>query len=400
MQSAVRISSAAYRTAIVTGGVFFAAGLTLAALGPSLPTLAARIGVDIAALGGLFTATSVGVIIAQLGVVQASRRFDQRTILAVSVLLMGVGGMAIAQGGALLALLAAALLSGLGFGGIVGTGNTLVAQLFPARSAAALNGVNLFFGIGAMVGPAIAGAANARFNAPQLALWVGAGLMVALAPVVILGAAAQGIGGAASTGGVRVVAPPRSWLFGLMLLVYTGTEIGFGAWLTLYMVSSAGLDLVSAALVVSGFWLALTSGRALAATLGGQLSVHGLLKLCLVILLLGTVLITLSIGNLVITCIGVLLFGLSCGPIFPTVIALVSSSTPGNAATSMVLAMGNSGGLLVPALIGLLLTRYGPPAVAGLLVLAALLMIGLGAAAMRPSPGASNQSPPARLPQG
>ncbi len=399
MQSALRVSSAAYRTAIVTCGVFFAAGLTLAALGPSLPILALRIGVDIAALGGLFTATSVGVIIAQLGVVRAGRRFDQRTILAASVLLMGVGGMAIAQGGALSTLFAAALLSGLGFGGVVATGNTLVARLFPGRSAAALNGINLFFGVGAMVGPAIAGAANARFNAPQLALWVGGGLMAALAPVV-LGAATRSVSGAASTSGARVAAPPRSWLFGLMLLVYTGTEIGFGAWLTLYMVSSAALDLVSAALVVSGFWLALTSGRALAATLGGQISVYGLLKLCLIGLLLGTILLTLSIGNLVITCIGVLLFGLSCGPIFPTVIALVSSSTPGSTATSMVLAMGNSGGLLVPALIGLLLTRYGPPAVAGLLVLAALLMIGLGAAAMRPSLGSSNQSPPAPLPQG
>lgn len=399
MQSALRVSSAAYRTAIVTCGVFFAAGLTLAALGPSLPILALRIGVDIAALGGLFTATSVGVIIAQLGVVRAGRRFDQRTILAASVLLMGVGGMAIAQGGALSTLFAAALLSGLGFGGVVATGNTLVARLFPGRSAAALNGINLFFGVGAMVGPAIAGAANARFNAPQLALWVGGGLMAALAPIV-LGAATRSVSGAASTSGARVAAPPRSWLFGLMLLVYTGTEIGFGAWLTLYMVSSAALDLVSAALVVSGFWLALTSGRALAATLGGQISVYGLLKLCLIGLLLGTILLTLSIGNLVITCIGVLLFGLSCGPIFPTVIALVSSSTPGSTATSMVLAMGNSGGLLVPALIGLLLTRYGPPAVAGLLVLAALLMIGLGAAAMRPSLGSSNQSPPAPLPQG
>ena len=268
MQSALRVSSAAYRTAIVTCGVFFAAGLTLAALGPSLPILALRIGVDIAALGGLFTATSVGVIIAQLGVVRAGRRFDQRTILAASVLLMGVGGMAIAQGGALSTLFAAALLSGLGFGGVVATGNTLVARLFPGRSAAALNGINLFFGVGAMVGPAIAGAANARFNAPQLALWVGGGLMAALAPVV-LGAAARSVSGAASTSGARVAAPPRSWLFGLMLLVYTGTEIGFGAWLTLYMVSSAALDLVSAALVVSGFWLALTSGRALAATLGG-----------------------------------------------------------------------------------------------------------------------------------
>jgi hypothetical protein len=41
-------------------GVFFAVGLTITAIGPSLPVLAARLGVDIAALGALFTSFSAG----------------------------------------------------------------------------------------------------------------------------------------------------------------------------------------------------------------------------------------------------------------------------------------------------------------------------------------------------
>jgi fucose permease len=351
--------------------------------------LAAQIDVDVAALGGLFTTFSAGVMLAQLGVARASRRFGQRATLAASMLLTCAGCLAIAQGISLLALFGAALLGGFGFGGVMATGNTLVAQLFPSGSTAALNGINLFFGVGSIVGPSLAAAANARLSAPQIALWIGAGAMAILSPVV-LGAVAGGPGGVANArAGAPSAAPVRSWLLGLLLLVYTGTEIGFGAWLTLYMISSAAMDAASAALVVSSFWLALTSGRALVVALGARISTHRLLRLCLGGLLLGAVLLALGVGNIALTLAGVLLFGLSCGPVFPTVVALVASSAGGAAATSRVLLLGNGGAMLVPALLGLLLTRYGPPAVTALLVLAALLMLGLGVAAMRPRPEAA-----------
>lgn len=376
----------AYRTAVIMCGVFFAAGLTVAAIGPSLPALAAQIGVDAAALGGLFTAFAVGVMIAQLGLVRASRRFGQRTTLVASMLLMCAGSLAIAQGVSLLALFGAALLGGFGFGGVLTLGNMLVAQLFPSGSAAALNGINLFFGVGSIVGPSLAAAANERLGAPQIALWIGAGAMVLLLPVVFGAVASSTAGATSARAAGHGTVPARSWLLGLLLLVYTGTEIGFGAWLTLYMISSAAMDSASAALVVSGFWLALTSGRALAAALGIHISAHGLLRICLGGLLLGAALLALSIGNVVLTFAGVLLFGLSCGPMFPTVLSLATSSANSGSATSRVLVLGNCGGMLVPALIGLLLTRHGPPAVVALLVLAALLMIGLGVAALRPPP--------------
>jgi fucose permease len=379
-------SAPAYRTAAIVCGVFFAAGLMIAAIGPSLPVLAVQIGVDTAALGGLFTTFSAGVMIAQVGLVRVSQRLSQRATLAASMLLMCAGILAITQGASLLALFGAALLGGLGFGGVLATGNIMVAQLFPSGSAAALNGINLFFGVGSIVGPSLAAAANARLSAPQIALWIGAGAMAALSPVVLAMAASSAGGATSAPGAVRSTAPARTWLLGFLLLVYTGTEIGFGAWLTLYMITSAAMDIAGAALVVSGFWLALTSGRALAVALGVRMSAHRLLRLCLGGLLLGAVLLALSIGNVALTLAGVLLLGMSCGPVFPTALALVASRAHSGAATSRALILGNSGGMIVPALIGLLLTRLGPPAVAALLVVSALVMIALGAAALRPQP--------------
>lgn len=381
-------SSAAHRTLVIMCVVFFSGGLLLAVIGPSLPFLAARSGLDIAALGGLFTIFSTGVIMTQFGIGWANRRFGMRATLAISMLLVSIGGVAIAEGYNSIALFGAGFLCGTGFGGIIATGNTLTAQLFPERSTAVLNMVNLFFGIGSIVGPALAATATSYFGAPQLALWVGAGLMALFAPVMLKAPAGESSTAIQNPGAIRSIFQVRGWVMGLLLLLYTGSEIGFGAWLALYMTTSTELNATNAALVVSGFWLALTSGRALATVFGSRLSTQNLLKLALAGILVGAALLMFSIGNLVLTIVSVCVIGLSCGPVFPTAIALVTSSLNGSKQMSTVLVLGNIGGLTLPALIGLLLTRSGPSAVTLLLVAAALAMIGLISIAVQRQPEA------------
>src|SRR6266536_1707543 len=140
MELTHQISTAPRRTMALACGVFLMAGITLAGLGPTLPHLAVNVGYDLAALGWLFTAISAGVVLAQFGAGPASDRLGQRPVLSAGMLLI---------------------------------------------SAAALNGVNVFFGIGSMIGPVVSGVAGARLGLPQAALWVGAGLLIALAPTVL-----------------------------------------------------------------------------------------------------------------------------------------------------------------------------------------------------------------------
>ena len=177
-------SATTRRTLVLVCAVFLAAGVTLSGVGPALPLLALHIEQDIAVLGGLFTAISLGIILTQFGAGPASARFGQP---------VRAGGRDAAHEhwyhrrdirAQLAILLAGALLFGIGFGGVLAAGNVLIGQLFATRSAAALNGVNLFFGVGAMLGPAIAGLAGLRLGAPQTAIWVGAGLLIVLVPIV------------------------------------------------------------------------------------------------------------------------------------------------------------------------------------------------------------------------
>jgi fucose permease len=381
MQNPALPRAAAHRSLALTCAIFLSAGVILAGLGPSLPLLAAHIGEDVAALGGLFTAFSAGIIVAQFVIGPANRRFTQRRVLPAGMLFMGLGALGITLGQSLAALLGAALLAGIGFGGVLAAGNMLVAQLFAARSAAALNGVNVFFGVGSILGPMLAGYAGASFGAPQAAVWVGAGTIIALAPLMRSVASAGSPAHDASAAAGGAVHPALRWLFGLLLLVYVGTEVGFGGWLTLYMVESARLDLGAAALMTSGFWLALTGGRAVGAWLGLRLTPGKLLMISLSGLLVSAVLLNLGVGDYAATMIAVLLFGFSCGPVFPTVLALVTRES--EAATSLSLALGNGGGLIIPAVLGLLLAERGPAAAAGLVLAAAVAMIGIGAASLR-----------------
>lgn len=179
----------------------------------------------------------------------------------------------------------------------------------------------------------------------------------------------------------RPVSAAGIWLLGLLLLCYTGVEVGFGGWVTLYLISSANLAPEAAALIASGFWLALTAGRGLGAVLGLRLTPQTLLTTCLLGMLGGTALLSLSVGARAGTAAGVLLLGLCCGPVFPTVMAVVTGATQGSATlTSRVLALGNGGGLIFPALLGLILRRYGPLVMSETLLTVVLAMAALCAA--------------------
>jgi len=369
------------RTLALVCAVFLAAGVALSGVGPALPLLALHIEQDIAVLGGLFTAISLGIILTQFGAGLASARFGHRFVLAAGMLLMSSGIIGVTFGRSLPILLAGALLFGIGFGGVLAAGNVLIGQLFPTRSAAALNGVNLFFGVGSMLGPAIAGVAGLRLGAPQTATWVGAGLLLALVPIVLSYAARPSAQAAKHPAQEQLQQHNTGWMLAILLLIYIGTEVGFSGWLTVYLITGSNMAPASAALIVSGFWLALTLGRALGAVLGLRLTAAQLLTSSLLGMLIGAILLVLGVGDRGTSIAGVLCLGLSCGPVFPTVLAIVATTARNSAATtSLVLAIGNGGGLIIPVLLGVLLARYGPSAAAGLVLIAALTMLALCAA--------------------
>ncbi|WP_443041090.1 MFS transporter [Streptomyces sp. B21-102] len=141
---------------------FVLIGALQALYGPSIPALRDDFGLSPSAAGlGLSAHFAGGVA----GVLLFDRRFGRtgnRRILAVAYLLMAAGaaGFALAPDWPLALL--AALLAGIGFGGIDYGLNRLFATGFGRRSTAMLNILNAHFGVGAILGPALIGAVGAE----------------------------------------------------------------------------------------------------------------------------------------------------------------------------------------------------------------------------------------------
>lgn len=356
-------------------GVYAGAGLSLSSVGPSLPSLAENVGRDVAAVGAQFTAFSAGTVLVQFAAAPLGGRYGQRSVLGAGALLLGMGMLGESLSRELAWLLLFALIGGLGFGCVLAAGVLLVARLF-ARGASALNLVNVFFGVGSIVGPLVAGLGRTRAGQPELAMMAGAALLLALAPLLRWAAEAPGDEGRAAQGG------PVPWglvtLLGVLLLLYSGIEIGVGGWAALYLELSAGMAPAQVALAVSGFWLALTAGRALGALLGLRVGPRALLGGFLSLMAVAGGLILLSVGSGAASAAALALFGLACGPIFPTTMALVAAVSGGRgAATSLALGVGNLGAGTIPPLLGVVLSGAGPRAGALLILAVAGLLLAI-----------------------
>jgi fucose permease len=361
---------------------FLALGFVTAGLGPALPNLAAQTGASLASVGSVVTGLFLGSLGALILAGPLNDRLGQRPLLLVGTLLLALGVLGVTASRQLPLMLLCAVVAGLGHGTLDVSTNVLIAEVFPRRSAAALNLLNVFFGLGAVAGPLAASLTLRAWGTAIPALWIGAGLFAV--PFLLMPRLPDlpRAVPAANRPGRPVLALLRSpvlWLLGGLLLLYVGLENGMASWTTEYLRRTTPLDAAAAALVTSGFWLALTAGRVAAAVGGLRLSAGAILRLALGGALAGGLLLAASTGNLLVSVTAVLLTGFCYGPVFPTTLAVTTArfrQAPGTAA-SLVVAFASAGGTLLPWLHGVVLERVGPQASVALVAAGAILMLAL-----------------------
>ena len=170
------------------------------------------------------------------------------------------------------------------------------------------------------------------------------------------------------------LALPVVWMSALLLLLYVGAEVTVGSWSYSLLTQERGIGVLWAGRMVSGYWLGLTAGRLVLGSVTRRLGDSAMITLCLGGVTL-SLLLLLLVPNAWVSALALALAGFSFGPIFPTMIALISQNVPARllaSAVGFLASFGSAGAALFPWTAGKLANQFGigsmPAYAAGLTV--------------------------------
>jgi MFS transporter, FHS family, glucose/mannose:H+ symporter len=370
----------ARKVLIISCMAYIGLGVITSVFGPLLPELATRTGSDLAGVGLIFVVLFAGGLLAQLVAGPVSDRLGARPLFLFGLLLGGLGMLALSTSPSLLILVAVGFLAGIGQGSVDVSCNVMVARAYMGRNVAPLNWLHLFFGLGAVLGPALVSLCLRLFAVGQPALWISGAMFLVLLPFAWR---LQALSAPAQTGHERIPAgqiyrSPLLWAFIVLFLLYVGIEAGVGGWTTVYLQRTTALVVERGALVTSAYWLALTAGRLLSALVGTRVSARSIMLLDLSVSLVAAGLLFLGLGRQALTIGAIVLLGFGFGSVYPTAMALVSAAFGGaGRAISAMTAAGSIGGMTLPWLLGVLITTLGPQSGAALVLVGCLAMLAL-----------------------
>lgn len=364
------------KTLAQAGFLLIGAANTL--LGPILPALSVRWRLDDAQAGHLFAAQFAGALAASAASGWLIKRWGLTLLLAAGYGLLAVSIACLSFCGRTEGIIALFVL-GVGLGGVSPATNLLVAELNPARRAAALNLLNFIWGVGAMLFPPLISlsAAGDGLVGPL------AGLSLSLA-LIALGfmrhssfRIAEAVAESAPEDSpARRLIGPYALLTGLLVFINVGAETAVGGWVATYAKRLDGAAESFWAFAPSLFWGGLLSGRAAAPAALRRVNEGRLVLIGLFVAMSGLSLILLG-RELAMVAAGAGLAGLGLAPVFPTTFALFTqhfgSLTSGLSGALFVLSA--LGGAIIPWVVGITSARSGE-------LRAGLAVLWLGVAAM------------------
>jgi fucose permease len=354
---------------------FVLIGALQALYGPAIPGLRAEFGLSPSAAGLGLSAHFAGGVAGVLLFDRLFGRIGNRRILGASYVLMAAGAAGFALAPSWPLALFAALLAGLGFGGVDYGLNQLFAVGFGRRSTAMLNILNAHFGIGAILGPAVIGLVGAdHYPAVFLAFaLVNLPLLLCLrgvrdhVPPVAAGEEAPG------TSALRRSLASVLGVFVALYVLHVAIEAGVGGWEPTHL-ETVGYGAGVAATATSVYWLMMTVGRFLVAPIALRYSAQTIITVSCagmtVCLLLASVpeLAPYAYAGV----------GLFIAPIFPTGLPWLNRAAPrARRAGALVIAASMVGGVAAGPALGKAIEWAGVWAVP--LILAGLSGVCLGA---------------------
>ena len=343
---------------------FVLTGVVNTMLGPLLPILSARWGMNDEQAGYLFTAQFTGSILGVFASSLLSSRRGSRFSLVLGLLAMSAGSVTLALANRPLGLLAA-FCFGTGLGLTIPTTNMLISDFNPDRRAAALNLVNFSWGMGAVLCPFLVAGLQRAHRSLDLLFGVAALLLILAVFVARIFPTFPGQSRVSAEANAAGLSNPP-WrraavlILGTIFFLYVGTEAALGGWIASYARRILTSEGNTWAMMPSVFWGALLAGRISAPFVLRRVPELALARSGLGLAALGVIALH-SATNTAQLAISMAIAGLGLASVFPIAIAALSHEFGEAAArvAGLMFALAGLGGATIPWLVGFASTWYG-----------------------------------------
>ncbi len=362
---------------------FISLGLPDSLLGSAWPSMYPLLGVPVSYAGILSMIISFGTIISSLNSDRLTRALGAGKVTAISVGMTAAALFGFSVSGRFWMLCLWAIPYGLGAGSVDAALNNYVALHYKSRH---MSWLHCMWGIGTMISPMVMGRVLAGGKSWMLGYRYIASFQIALTAVLVFSlplwqkrtaeTAENGSAPRALSLG-QVFRLPGAKEVMLCFFCYCALETTAGLWASSYLTLSKGVAADTAASFASLFYIGITAGRAACGFLTLKFNDTQMIRMGQCILAVG-VLALLVPGPQVLSLAGLVLVGLGCAPIYPSII----HSTPDHfgadksqAVIGIQMASAYVGNLVMPPLFGLLANNITPALFPFYLLILLVLMV-------------------------
>ena len=341
---------------------FISLGLPDSLLGSAWPTMYPQLGVERSLMGAITITITLGTIVSSVFSNFLTKKLGAGWVTAISVVLTAVALMGFSFSNKLWMLILWAIPYGLGAGGVDAALNNYVALHYSSKH---MNWLHAFWGLGALISPIIMGAClKTQYG------WHGGYRVISLIQIVLSVLLFVSLPLWKKTNveekrsdvrtidalKVRGIVPVL-----IMFLCYCALEQTAMSWASSYLVGVRNVDETTAATFGSLFFIGITAGRFTCGFVSNKLGDNKLIVIGSIVIAVGIVCIMLPVSTAVVCCVGLVLVGVGCAPVYPAII----HSTPTNfgednsqAIIGVQMACAYTGSALMPPLFGIISQKY------------------------------------------
>lgn len=363
---------------------FISLGLPDSLLGSAWPAMYGELSVPISYAGIVTMLIAGGTVFSSLLSDKMTRKLGTGLVTAISVMLTAIALFGFSTSNSFVLLCLWAIPYGVGAGAVDAALNNYVALHYASRH---MSWLHCFWGVGAAASPHIMGYSLTGGFGWNYGYHIVAVIQIILTAIIFLSlplwkrkkdineellikSKALNLPDILKIRGVKLVL--------ITFFCYCALESTAGLWASSYLVEYRGIDTDTAARFASLFYLGITIGRFISGFISDKLGDKLLIRYGLVLILFGIVLVGLPMGTSITSLIGLVIIGLGCAPVYPSIIHATPTnfgSSNSQAIIGVQMASAYIGTTLMPPFFGFLANSINIGLYPFYLLLFAILMI-------------------------